>query len=145
MIDRALNECGAGRSILIDERGQILAGNATTDAAQAAGLKLQIVDTDGDTIVAVRRRDLTPEQKVRIEGSGRLSGRKVTTIFHTSHPGLCAALRRDPNWRQVSAHLYGGNKKKSAASMARSGGTIRAGYGGHFRAVQGFRYVGGLL
>lgn len=75
----------------------------------------------------------------------RLPGRPVTTIFHTSHPGLCAALRRDRRWRQVSANLYGGSKRKSAASMKKTGGQkmgMGVGYGGHFRAVQGFRYFG---
>jgi len=69
--------------------------------------------------------------------------RAMTTLFHTSHPGLCEGLRRDKKWRQVSAMLYGANKKRSAASITRSaGGGAHAGYGGHLRAVQGFRYVG---
>lgn len=85
--------------------------------------------------------------QLQLEGKGRLEGRKVTTQFHTSHPGLAAALRRDARWRQISANLYGGNKKKSARTIARSAllggkGGIAAGYGGHFRAVQGFRYLG---
>lgn len=71
----------------------------------------------------------------------------IPTLFHTSHPGLCAALRRDANWCQVSASLYGGNKARSTASVNRSAarkGTEmpNTGYGGHFRAVQGFRYLG---
>lgn len=65
----------------------------------------------------------------------------MPTLFHTSHPGLCSALRRDKRWAQVSAHLFGGNKARSAASM-RSSGSRGVGYGGHFRAVQGFRYLG---
>lgn len=75
----------------------------------------------------------------------RLEGRRVTTSFHTSHPGLCMALRRDPKWRQISAALHGSSKKKSMESIARSSRAINdgtAGYGGHFRAVQGFRYYG---
>lgn len=68
-------------------------------------------------------------------------GRRMPTLFHTSHPGLCSALRRRPEWVQVSAVLHGGKKGKSAASIARSG-NAGAGYGGHFRAVQGFRYLG---
>lgn len=74
----------------------------------------------------------------------RLVGREVTTIFHTSHPGLCAALRRDRKWRQVSAKLFGANKSKSKRSIKTSRGAANAatGYGGHFRAVQGFRYHG---
>ncbi len=74
-------------------------------------------------------------------------GRPMPVLFHTSHPGLCAALRRDPRWTQVSAMLYGGNKERSAASHHRSMLRRRmaeagVGYGGHFRAVQGFRYLG---
>ena len=85
--------------------------------------------------------------QLQLEGKGRLKGREVTTIFHTSHPGLCAAIRRDPKWVQVSCHLYGNNKKRSAASLAKSAekcGLRRptCGWGGHFRAVQGFRYIG---
>lgn len=70
--------------------------------------------------------------------------RPMPTLFHTSHPGLAAALRRDPNWAQISAELYGGAKLRSRASIARSGGIDKGGYGGHFRAVQGFRYVEGI-
>ena len=70
-------------------------------------------------------------------------GIPMKTFFHTSHPGLAAALRRDPRWIQNSSMLYGGNKKQSAASIAKaSGGKVASGYGGHFRAVQGFKYVG---
>lgn len=74
------------------------------------------------------------------DGVGACAGRRVTTIFHTSHPLLSAALRRDPNWRQVSGALYGVNQRRSRNSMRPTG--MRIGYGGHFRAIQGFRYVG---
>ncbi|KJZ07565.1 ABC transporter ATP-binding protein, partial [Marinomonas sp. S3726] len=72
----------------------------------------------------------------------------MPTLFHTSHPGLCAVLRRHPKWTQVSANLYGGSKRKSRLSISAStkkktGKQINsAGFGGHFRAVQGFRYIG---
>jgi GNAT superfamily N-acetyltransferase len=75
-------------------------------------------------------------------------GRKCPTYFHTSHPGLAAALRRQSCWRQVSAVLYGGNKAKSAASLRKSAERMGkkdaglSGYGGHFRAVQGFKFTG---
>jgi GNAT superfamily N-acetyltransferase len=74
---------------------------------------------------------------------GNKWGRKCRTLFHTSHPGLCTALRRDPKWRQTSAKLYGANKKNSGRTIRASTTCIAGtGYGGHFRAVQGFRYVG---
>jgi GNAT superfamily N-acetyltransferase len=85
-------------------------------------------------------------------GNGVLPGRRMTTLFHTSHPNLCAALRRDPRWRQVSAAMHGTRKAASAASIQKSARKAAAGkdsmsghstgYGGHMRAVQGFRYVG---
>lgn len=67
--------------------------------------------------------------------------RTKAVYFHTSHPGLCAALRRDKRWIQVSQMMGGGHKGKSAASLAKSdrGNNIAIGYGGHHRAVQGFK------
>lgn len=74
-------------------------------------------------------------------------GIHVPTLFHTSHPGLCAALRRDMRWTQVSGSLTGCNRERSKATLARSAergrmAAVGSGYGGHFRAVQGFRYLG---
>jgi ABC-type transport system involved in cytochrome c biogenesis ATPase subunit len=74
-------------------------------------------------------------------------GRSGAMLFHTSHPGLCAALRRDAKWVQKSARLFGANKLRSARSLTRAarkrgGSEIGTGFGGHFRAVQGFKYVG---
>ena len=67
-------------------------------------------------------------------------GLPLRTLFHTSHPGLAAALRRDARWTQVSGTLYGSNKGRSRDTLHKSG--AGSGFGGHFRAVQGFRYLG---
>lgn len=94
----------------------------------------------------VGTRFLDAVAQLQLEGKGRLKGRNVTTIFHTSHPGLAMALRRSKKWRQLSGSLVGANKAKSKASITKSSllktgeKGISAGYGGHFRAVQGFRY-----
>ena len=67
LVERALNEVGAARSIVIDESGVVLAGNATIEAAGRAGIeKVQVVDADGETIIAVRRTGLTQAQKTRL-------------------------------------------------------------------------------
>lgn len=67
MIEDSIREDGTGRSIFIDENDQIIAGNGTVIAAAKAGVtKVEIVDVEGDTLVAVRRRGLTPEQKRRM-------------------------------------------------------------------------------
>ena len=60
----SLQAVGAARSIVIDESNCILAGNGVVEAAGEAGItKLQIVEADGETVVAVRRRGLTTKQK----------------------------------------------------------------------------------
>jgi len=69
-------------------------------------------------------------------------GRPMTTIFHTSHPGLAAALRRRPGWLYIGGRVLGENGEASWRTMAKSRGVTGSGYGGHMRAVQGFRYVG---
>ncbi len=83
-----------------------------------------------------------------LDGHGRC-GHRYVTFFHTSHPQLCAALRRSKKWVQTSAELYGANKARSAASIRKSRikahtefKSLACGYGGHFRAVQGFKYIG---
>jgi hypothetical protein len=64
VIVESLHAVGAARSIVIDEDNRILAGNGVIEAAGEAGItKMQIVDADGETIVAVRRTGLTPKQK----------------------------------------------------------------------------------
>lgn len=67
MIVDALHEVGAARSIVVDEDGVVLAGNATVEAAAEAGItKVMVVDADGETIVAVRRTGLTEREKTRL-------------------------------------------------------------------------------
>lgn len=82
-----------------------------------------------------------------LAGENRYS-KKMPMLVNTSHPGLCAYFRRDRRWRQVSAVLYGGNKtqdkKKINERGAKKGYSGSTGHGGHFRAVQGFRYLGDI-
>ena len=78
--------------------------------------------------------------RLHLEGRGRC-GRKYPTYFNTAHPQLCASLRRNPKWEQRSATLFGSNKAKCKATMLKAG-NHRGGYGGHFRAIQGFKYIG---
>lgn len=79
-------------------------------------------------------------------------GKRMRTLFHTSHPGLCAALRRDGRWTQVSGVVTGGADKGRSAKSIQMSKVLRPGssavsgktpgYGGHLRAAQGFRYLG---
>lgn len=79
-----------------------------------------------------------------LDGKARCN-KKLPMYFHTSHPQLCGYLRHSKKWAQVSAEMYGVNKKKNAGSINKNSkkSTIKStGYGGHFRAVQGFKYIG---
>lgn len=59
MVEQSLKKLGAGRSILIDKHGHVIAGNKTLEAARKAGRKtVTVIQTDGDELVAVRRGDL---------------------------------------------------------------------------------------
>ena len=67
MIARSLQELGAARSIVIDEQNVILAGNGVASAAPQAGIyKVRAIEAEGDEIIAVRRRGLSPEAKQRL-------------------------------------------------------------------------------
>lgn len=59
LIEESLRKFGAGRSILIDKNNRIIAGNKTIENAVNAGLdNVIVVETDGNQIVAVRRKDI---------------------------------------------------------------------------------------
>lgn len=59
LMERSFKEMGAGRSILIDKNGNIIAGNKSQKAAIAAGIKkVRIIETTGDELVAVKRTDV---------------------------------------------------------------------------------------
>jgi len=90
-------------------------------------------------------------------GFGRC-GHKFPTLFHTSHPQLIGYLKNAKKWVLKSQRLFGDNRVKSINSINKSNsgfkakeyshkkgigsGETSAGYGGHFRAVQGFKYLG---
>ena len=58
-LEASLRQYGAGRSILLDKNGRIIAGNKTAEVAADVGLDdVLVVQTDGKQIVAVQRTDL---------------------------------------------------------------------------------------
>lgn len=65
LIKKSLKELGAGRSIVIDSEGEIIAGNATYKQAQELGLPVQVVETDGKRLIVVKRTDLKTQDKKR--------------------------------------------------------------------------------
>ena len=58
-LEASLRQFGAGRSILLDRNGRIIAGNKTAEVAADVGLEdVIVVQTDGKQVVAVQRTDL---------------------------------------------------------------------------------------
>ena len=67
-LEASLRQYGAGRSILLDKNGRIIAGNKTAEVAADVGLDdVLVVQTDGKQIVAVQRTDLDIDS---VEGRG---------------------------------------------------------------------------
>jgi energy-coupling factor transporter ATP-binding protein EcfA2 len=97
--------------------------------------------------IGVGLRFLDEVCRAQLRGDNRWQ-RQCFTLFHTSHPGLVAALRRRTGWLHSSASLHGGDRGKSMASLSRSrakafgGVESRGGHGGHLRAVHGFKFIG---
>jgi DNA modification methylase len=59
MIEDSFRQYGAGRSILIDKNGLIIAGNKSAEHAGSIGMDdVLVVQTDGTQLVAVQRMDL---------------------------------------------------------------------------------------
>ena len=60
LLEDSLRKFGAGRSILVDKDGIIIAGNSTTETAAAIGMEdVIVVPTDGKKLVVVQRTDLS--------------------------------------------------------------------------------------
>ncbi len=76
MVAHSLEQYGAGRSILVDKHGKIVAGNKTHQAAVEMGLDVQIVESDGRSLVVVQRTDLdldSPEGRAMAIADNRSS------------------------------------------------------------------------
>lgn len=65
LIEKSFNKFGAGRSVLIDKNNRLIAGNKSTEKFSAqGGQKVVIIETDGDTLVAVKRNDIDLDSDV---------------------------------------------------------------------------------
>jgi hypothetical protein len=61
LVAKSLQQFGAGRSVLVDRDGNLIAGNQTAKQAAAAGIEddVILVQTDGTQLVVVQRTDLS--------------------------------------------------------------------------------------
>ena len=64
LIERSFKDYGAGRSVFIDKNNRLVGGNKAQKGFKGAGFrKVVIVDSDADTLVAVRRKDVDLDSK----------------------------------------------------------------------------------
>lgn len=83
-LEKSLRKFGAGRSIFVDRNNRIVAGNKTHQQAVELGLKAMVVDTDGDTLVVVRRNDVdldTPEGREMAIADNRVGEVNLSWIW----------------------------------------------------------------
>lgn len=65
LIERSLAENGAGRSILLDNTGESIAGSGTLQMALKRGIPIKEIHTSGDELIAVIRDDISPDDPRR--------------------------------------------------------------------------------
>ncbi len=58
LLEQSFRRFGAGRSILVDKNNKIIGGNKSHEMATQLGMKSLVVETDGDTLVVVKRKDV---------------------------------------------------------------------------------------
>lgn len=80
LINKSLKECGAGRSIVIDNENEIIAGNGIYEQAQKLGIKTKIIETDGSELVVVTR---TFKHKINNAKRKRFT-RKTVKLYKTN-------------------------------------------------------------
>ena len=65
VIRKSLEELGAGRSVVIDKEGTLIAGNGVYEQAQKLKMPVRVVETDGSELVVVKRTDLATGDEKR--------------------------------------------------------------------------------
>ena len=65
LINKSLRECGAGRSVLIDKEGALIAGNGVCEQAKKLNIPTKIIETDGSELIVVQRKDLATKDLKR--------------------------------------------------------------------------------
>ena len=86
LMEKSFKELGAGRSILVDKDGKIIAGNKSQLAAQAAGIKkVRVIESDGTELIAVKRTDLSIDSA---EGRKLALADNLTTQVNLAWDGI---------------------------------------------------------
>lgn len=83
MIEDSLQKHGAGRSVLVDKNGKLIAGNKTAEVAFDVGIEdVIVVPTDGKKLVVVQRTDLDLDTQPEARQLGILDNRTSEVSLH---------------------------------------------------------------
>jgi hypothetical protein len=93
-LEQSLRTHGAGRAVLIDRRGRVIAGNKTVEQARRLGLRLRVVKTDGRELVAVLREDLDLERDPHAKALA-IADNHVNELDLTWDPAVLQQLQRE--------------------------------------------------
>ena len=88
-LERSLRDYGAGRAVLVDRRGCVVAGNKTVEQAKRLNIPLRVVQTDGHHLVAVQRVDLDLATDPRAKALA-IADNRVGELEDLFAPGLSA-------------------------------------------------------
>ena len=62
LLEKSVSKFGMGRSILLDKNNKIIAGNGITETAGQLGIEdVEIIESDGKKLIAVKRTDIDLE------------------------------------------------------------------------------------
>jgi len=111
LLGRSLENYGAGRSVVVDRNNRVIAGNKTLEAARAAGFEsIAVIETDGSSLVAVRRGDLDLK-KDRKARELAIADNRIGELDLEWNPEVLASLdvdlRRFWNENELNALLKG--------------------------------------
>jgi DNA modification methylase len=65
LLETSLDKYGAGRSVLVDKHGRVIAGNKTHEAAVDAQMPIRVIQSDGHELIVHQRTDLDLETDPR--------------------------------------------------------------------------------
>src|SRR5258706_8088390 len=131
LLEQSLRNYGAGRGILVDSKGHVIAGNKTVETARAVGMKnIAVIETDGETLVAVQRRDVELNSKKGRELA--IADNRVAEVGLEWNPDVLPALKIDFNqfWNASELReILGENEPKAPAPKLDKAAELRRKWG----------------
>lgn len=112
LINKSLTELGAGRSILLDNENIVIAGNGVYEQAEALGIPVRVIESDGKELIAIKRTDLSFKDKKRKELS-------IVDNSATDKSSFKEEIFKDEHYEEVDWKEWGVNYYSHGGDVAR--------------------------